>query len=95
VERDDLLHRKNAALLTGEEAGALRQAWGEIKQISESVRSDDCGFFEHAGRHGVPYWLCPHHLPQRLFLPWHRAHLYRLEQALQDRVEGVTLPWRA
>jgi tyrosinase len=93
VERDDLLHRKNAALLTGEEEGALRQAWGEIKEISETVRSDDRGFFEHAGRHGVPYWLCPHHLPQRLFLPWHRAYLYRLEQALQDRVEGVTLPW--
>jgi tyrosinase len=93
VERDDLLHRKNAALLTGAEEGALRQAWGEIKQISGTVRSDDRGFFEHAGRHGVPYWLCPHHLPQRLFLPWHRAYLYRLEQALQDRVEGVTLPW--
>lgn len=93
VERDDLLHRKNAALLTGEEQGALRQAWAEIKEISETVRSDDRGFFEHAGRHGVPYWLCPHHLPQRLFLPWHRAYLYRLEQALQDRVAGVTLPW--
>jgi tyrosinase len=93
VERDDLLHRKNAALLTGAEQGALRQAWAEIKKISETVRSDDRGFFEHAGRHGVPYWLCPHHLPQRLFLPWHRAYLYRLEQALQDRVAGVTLPW--
>jgi tyrosinase len=93
VERDDILHRKNAALLTGEEQGALRQAWAEIKQISETVRSDSRGFFEHAGLHGVPYWLCPHHLPQRLFLPWHRAYLYRLEQALQDRVPGVTLPW--
>jgi tyrosinase len=93
VERDDLLHRKNAALLTGAEQGALRQAWAEIKEISATVRSDDRGFFEHAGRHGVPYWLCPHHLPQRLFLPWHRAYLYRLEQALQDRVAGVTLPW--
>jgi tyrosinase len=93
VERDDILHRRNAALLTDGEQGALRQAWGEIKQISETVRSDNRGFFEHAGLHGVPYWLCPHHLPQRLFLPWHRAYLYRLEQALQDRVAGVTLPW--
>jgi tyrosinase len=93
VERDDILHRKNAALLSDEEEGALCQAWDEIKQISEAVRSDNRGFFEHAGLHGVPYWLCPHHLPQRLFLPWHRAYLYRLEQALQDRVPGVTLPW--
>ena len=29
----------------------------------------------------------------RLFLPWHRAYLHRLEQALQDQVEGVTTPW--
>ncbi len=93
LRRDDILHRKNAALLTGEEQGALRRAWAEIKEISETVRSDNRGFFEHAGLHGVPYWLCPHHVPQRLFLPWHRAYLYRLEQALQDRVPGVTLPW--
>ncbi|MGI9100791.1 MAG: hypothetical protein ACR2H2_20285 [Solirubrobacteraceae bacterium] len=49
VERDDILHRKNAALLSGEEQGVLRQAWEEIKQISEAVRSDNHGFFEHAG----------------------------------------------
>jgi tyrosinase len=93
LERDDLLHRKNAALLSGDEIAALRRAWEQIKEISETVRSDNRGFFEHAGLHGVPYWLCPHHLPERLFLPWHRAYLYRLEQALQDQVAGVTLPW--
>jgi tyrosinase len=93
LERDDLLHRKNAALLSEAEVAALRRAWEEIKGLSEQVRSDHRGFFEHAGQHGVPYWRCPHHLPERLFLPWHRAYLYRLEQALQDRVGGVTLPW--
>ncbi len=93
LERDDILHRKNAALLSGEEIGALRRAWAEIKDLSETVRSDRRGFFELAGQHGVPYWRCPHHVPERLFLPWHRAYLYRLEQALQDRVPGVTLPW--
>src|SRR3954454_20594503 len=92
-ERDDILHRKNAALLTDTEVGALRQAWEEVKQISDEARGDDRGFFEHAGLHGVPYWTCPHHLPDRLFLPWHRAYLYGFEQALQDRVPGVTLPW--
>lgn len=93
LERDDILHRKNAALLSQDEAGALRAAWEQIKDISASVRGDDRGFFEHAGLHGVPYWRCPHHDPHRIFLPWHRAYLYRLEQALQDRVPGVTLPW--
>ncbi len=93
LERNDILHRKNADLLSDAELSAFRQAFEEIKAISETVRSDGRGFFEHAGQHGVPYWLCPHHTPQRLFLPWHRAYLYRLEQALQDRVPGVTLPW--
>lgn len=93
LERDDLVHRKNAALLSGDEVGALRDAFAQIKQISADARGDDRGFFEHAGMHGVPYWDCPHHTPQRIFLPWHRAYLYRLEQALADRVEGVTLPW--
>ena len=93
LERDDLVHRKNAALLSEDEVSALRDAFAQIKQISADARGDDRGFFEHAGMHGVPYWDCPHHTPQRIFLPWHRAYLYRLEQALADRVEGVTLPW--
>jgi tyrosinase len=29
----------------------------------------------------------------RMFLPWHRAYLYRFEQALKDRNENVALPW--
>src|SRR3954454_1154001 len=93
VERDDIVHRKNAGLLSDDEVAGLRSAWEQIKQISVDARGDDRGFFEHAGQHGVPYWRCPHHTPQRLFLPWHRAYLYRLEQALRDRVESVTLPW--
>lgn len=93
LERDDIVHRKNAELLSDDEAAALRSAFEQVKQISEVARGDNRGFFEHAGQHGVPYWACPHHTPQRIFLPWHRAYLYRLEQALQDRVAGVTLPW--
>jgi tyrosinase len=93
VERDDIVHRKNAGLLSDDEVAGLRTAWEQIKQISVDARGDDRGFFEHAGQHGVPYWRCPHHTPQRLFLPWHRAYLYRLEQSLRDRVESVTLPW--
>jgi tyrosinase len=93
LERDDIVHRKNAALLSDDEVGALRSAFEQVKQISVDARGDDRGFFQHAGMHGVPYWDCPHHTPQRIFLPWHRAYLYRLEQSLADRVEGVTLPW--
>jgi tyrosinase len=93
LERDDIVHRKNAALLSDDEVGALRSAFEQVKQISADARGDDRGFFEHAGMHGVPYWDCPHHTPQRIFLPWHRAYLYRLEQALADTVSGVTLPW--
>ena len=93
LERDDIVHRKNVALLPDDEVAALRGAFEQIKQISEEARGDDRGFFELAGMHGVPYWDCPHHTPQRIFLPWHRAYLYRLEQALADRVPGVTLPW--
>lgn len=93
LERDDIVHRKNAALLSDDEVAGLRSAFEQIKQISADARGDNRGFFEHAGLHGIPYWTCPHHTPQRLFLPWHRAYLYRLEQALADRVSGVTLPW--
>jgi tyrosinase len=93
LERDDIVHRKNAALLSDDEVGALRSAFEQVKQISVEARGDDRGFFQHAGMHGVPYWDCPHHTPQRIFLPWHRAYLYRLEQSLADRAEGVTLPW--
>lgn len=93
LERDDIVHRKNAALLSDDEVSALRSAFAQVQQISVDARGDDRGFFEHAGMHGVPYWDCPHHTPQRIFLPWHRAYLYRLEQALADRVPGVTLPW--
>ena len=93
LERDDIMHRKNAALLSEDEVAGLRTAFAQIKQISADARGDDRGFFELAGMHGVPYWDCPHHTPQRIFLPWHRAYLYRLEQSLADRVAGVTLPW--
>ncbi len=93
VERDDILHRKNADLLSEDELTAFRRAVEGMKDVSDQARGDQRGFFAHAGRHGVPDWLCPHHTPQRLFLPWHRAYLYRFEQALQDQVPGVTLPW--
>jgi tyrosinase len=62
--------------------------------------SDNRGYNYVAGFHGAPNWYCWHHqysprtpLQARLFLPWHRAYLYLLEQTLQDRVAGTALPW--
>jgi len=53
---------------------------------------DDRGFAYLAGIHGLPLPIsCQHHNP--LFLPWHRAYLYLFEEAMQDQVAGVTLPW--
>lgn len=67
--------------------------------IAEGL-SDNRGYNHVAGFHGAPYWYCWHHqasrrtqLQARLFLPWHRAYLYLLEQTLQDQVPGTSLPW--
>jgi tyrosinase len=61
---------------------------------------DNRGYDFIAGFHGAPGYYCWHHqenprtqLQARLFLPWHRAYLWHLEQALQDLVDGVALPW--
>lgn len=64
------------------------------------ARSDNESFNYIAGFHGAPGWFCWHNqrsarspTPARLFLPWHRAYLWWLEQALQKRVDRAALPW--
>lgn len=72
-----------------------------IKAIDLSKKmQDNRGFYHFAGLHGVPENLCWHHqfsnqsnLTARLFLPWHRAYLHRLEQSLQDSILDVAIPW--
>jgi tyrosinase len=72
-------------------------------------RTDNESYNWIAGFHGAPGWYCWHHqynprtpVQSRLFLPWHRAYLWWLEQALQDRVDelppelqgqDIALPW--
>ena len=63
-------------------------------------RLDNRGFNHIAGFHGAPGWYCWHHqnnprtsLQARLFLPWHRAYLWWLEQAMRDIDDSVALPW--
>jgi tyrosinase len=73
----------------------FREAMAAAEEIT-----DNRGYNHIAGFHGAPGWYCWHHqfsrrspLQSRLFLPWHRAYLWWLEQALQDQVEGAALPW--
>jgi tyrosinase len=73
------------------------------------ARRDNESYNWIAGFHGTPGWYCWHHqinsrtpVQSRLFLPWHRAYLWWLEQALQDRARelpadirdvDIALPW--
>lgn len=61
---------------------------------------DNRGFNHVAGHHGFPGGYCWHHqssgrsqVQARLFLPWHRAYLWDLEQKLQDQADRAALPW--
>lgn len=72
-----------------------------INVISQSKGLlDNRGFFHFAGIHGAPGRWCWHHqfsqrsnLSARMFLPWHRAYLHRLEQSLQDINSAAAIPW--
>jgi Common central domain of tyrosinase len=82
-----LRHRRNARRLTTGQLADFRNAISQAQAIS-----DDRGYQYWSGIHGLPLPIyCTHNSP--LFLAWHRAYLYLLEKALQDRVPGVTLPW--
>jgi tyrosinase len=81
-------------------AGAPHMALFRQAMAAAEALSDNRGYNFIAGFHGAPGWYCWHHqvsprtpVQARLFLPWHRAYLWWLEQALQDRVEGAALPW--
>jgi len=73
----------------------LREAIGALQGIR-----DNRGYNYIAGFHGAPGNYCWHHqqsrrtpLQARLFLPWHRAYLWWLEEAMQDQVDGAALAW--
>jgi tyrosinase len=82
--------RRSVESLSDEQLERLRTAFRGVMQLK-----DDRGYWYHAGIHGLPL---PDHCRVAhgtdLFLPWHRAYLYRFERALQDLGDrGVTLPW--
>lgn len=84
------------------------QAFSAAMEAAQN-RLDNESYNWIAGFHGVPGWYCWHHqknprtrVQARLFLPWHRAYLWWLEQALQDRARelpadirdtDIALPW--
>ncbi len=82
-------HRLSIDEMTGPQVEALRDAFEAMQKIG-----DDRGYAHHAGHHGLPDPKeCgkAHGFP--VFLTWHRAYLYRFEQALRDTGSDVMLPW--
>jgi tyrosinase len=83
-------YRKSVTALTAAEITALRSGFSKMLE-----RSDDRGYEYWAGIHGLPLPIsCSHGTP--LFLPWHRAYLYYVEQHLLDMMPAgasVSLPW--
>lgn len=87
--------RKNANNLTADDLVKVLSAYGKAMKLN-----DNRSYKQYAGFHGIPNFYCWHG-PQdkdgwpdvRLFLPWHRAYLYRFEKALQDLEPSVTIPW--
>jgi tyrosinase len=84
--------------VSAENESSLAKFRDAMKQLQ--AISDNRGYNHIAGFHGVPGQWCWHHqisprtpVQARLFLPWHRAYLWYLEQAAQDRVQGASLPW--
>lgn len=76
-----------------------------VERLANAMRAlqsrlDNRSFNYIAGLHGAPGWYCWHHqasrrtaVQARLFLPWHRAYLWWLEQALRDEVDESALVW--
>jgi len=87
------LPRKNIDSLTSDEQAAYLHAWAIIKERSQKNFYDTSGYMWQSSVHDSPAvklpdgskaypGMCEH--GTTLFLPWHRAELYYLEQILQQ-----------
>lgn len=90
-----MVYRQRVGALDAAHMAPFVDAMRAIQEISDSR-----GYNHLAGHHGAPGWYCWHHqssgrtsLQARLFLPWHRAYLWELEQKLRDQVAAAALPW--
>ena len=94
--------RKDINTLSQDELSLLLKAW---KGIQDKDPNDDYSFFKIAGYHGMPFrgagwgnsqwWGGYCHHGNILFPTWHRAYVYRLEEALRKipGCENVTMPY--
>jgi tyrosinase len=75
--------RRGISTLSADQLAIFRQAFQDVMDLPDA---DDRGYQHWAGFHGLPGRIeCDqgHFRPE--FLPWHRAYLFRFEQALKDR----------
>src|SRR6267154_5522419 len=90
-------------LPVGDPAAPHMVAFRQAMTRAEGIQ-DKRGYNHIAGFHGAPDQYCWHHqanprtpVQSRLFLPWHRAYLWWLEQSLQDLIPdlnpGPALPY--
>lgn len=82
---DRLMMRKEIRSL-GSDLEKLRIAFRELK-----AKTGQGSYGQIAGIHGYPDFKCEHYT--NLFLPWHRAYILSLEQALQKVDSSVSLPF--
>ena len=80
------VNRQSVELLSVADLANIRDGYAKMQGIA-----DNRGYNYLAGIHGVPQFQCPHH--KVLFLPWHRAYLYNVEQFLRDQNAAAALPW--
>src|SRR3954453_7563886 len=90
-----MIYRLPVAAATAPHMVSFRDGMSKLEAIS-----DNRGYNFIAGFHGAPAWYCWHHqinrrtpLRAQLFLPWHRAYLFHLEQALRDQVDDASPPY--
>jgi tyrosinase len=82
-------HRPSITEMTAPQLQEFRDAVTKVLSIK-----DDRGYQFWAGIHGLPLPMyCDQAHGKPAFLPWHRAYLYRFEQALRDTGHDVMLPW--
>jgi tyrosinase len=86
-QKGEIQQRMNLDCLSPAQLEKLRYAFRELYRLNnwpEDWRSYNNMALIHQNH-------CQHGWER--FLPWHRIYLYELEQALQDRVPGITLPY--
>src|SRR5688572_27938467 len=83
-----------AALRVRREIGSLSA--GELTTLRDAFRllqntTGVHGYQTLGGYHGEPDHYC--HRDSTIFLPWHRAYIFRFEEALRKINPSVTLPF--